>query len=70
MPVSFGQAELGGGLRGSCFVGRMRKSTVEAQIIQEGQRSEVLSDAPMQPRELGLQLAVRRRRRKTLGLSN
>ena len=70
MPVAFGQAELRGGLRGSCFVRRMGKSTVDAQIVQEGQRREILSDALTQPREFGLQLAVRRPWRSTLGLSD
>jgi hypothetical protein len=51
MPVALGQAELRGSLRDFCFVGRVGKSAVDAKIIQEGQRREVLSDALMQLRE-------------------
>jgi hypothetical protein len=58
MPVVLGQAELRGSLRDFCFVGRMGKSAVDAKIIQEGQRREVLSDALMQLRELSPQIDV------------
>jgi hypothetical protein len=58
MPVVLGQAELRGSLRDFCFVGRMGKSAVDAKIIQEGQRREVLSDALMQLRELSPQIDI------------
>ena len=70
MPVALGQAELRGSLRGFRFVGRMGKSAVKTQIIQEGQGREVLSDALMQPRELSLQIGVDDGRRGAFSLSH